>query len=84
MLICKSSYQDGIVYTDIKDVNFISITLKNPGFIASNYYVSLSLVSEDEDNKEIYDYRRKHYIFNIMENNIKERGKIRVQCDWDF
>jgi len=82
MLVSKSSYQDGIVFTEIKDFNFISITVKNPGFIASNYYVSISLVSEDD--REIYDYRRKHYVFNIMENNIKEQGKIRVQCDWDF
>ncbi len=84
LLIKKSSYQDGIVYTQIHDVNFISIVVKNPGLISANYYVSISLLSEDEENREIYDYRKKHYVFNIMESNIKEQGKIRVDCDWDF
>lgn len=84
LLIYKASNQDGMALTDIKEVNFISILVKDPGLISSNYYLSPFLTNEDEDNKEIFDLRRKNYVFNIKDNNIREYGKIRIQCDWDF
>ncbi len=86
LMVYKSSNQDGIAITNLKDINFVSIYIKDPGLISSDYYLSLSLTNEYEshDDKEIYHYQRKHYIFNIKENKIKEQGKIRVECDWDF
>ncbi|MCL2323083.1 MAG: ABC transporter ATP-binding protein [Oscillospiraceae bacterium] len=84
LLIYKSSNQDAVELVDIKEINFISILVKDLRLVSSNYYLSPFLINEDHDNKEIFDFRRKNYIFNIKENNIREYGKIRVQCDWDF
>lgn len=76
---CK---QDGLIITDIKDLNMISFTIKNNPFLMSKYY--LSTILYDEDREKIYDYRDKHYFFTIHEDNIKQEGKIVVECDWQL
>ncbi|MDD3223922.1 MAG: ABC transporter ATP-binding protein [Clostridium sp.] len=76
---CK---QDGILITDMKENNVLSFTIKNDLFLKSKYYFSVGLM--DEECKEIYDFREKHYWFYIHESNIKEEGKIKVRCDWQL
>lgn len=76
---CK---QDGLIITDLKDRNMISVSIKNNSFLKSKYYLSVSLVNEEYE--EYYDVREKRYWFEIAEGNIKENGKVKVNCDWQL
>jgi ABC-2 type transport system ATP-binding protein len=76
---CK---QDGIIMTDLKDTNMISVAIKNNSFLKSRYY--LSAILSDEESEIIYDSREKHYWFSIVEENATEHGKIKIDCDWQI
>lgn len=79
-LIYHDCKQDGMLITDMKDTNMISFSLQNELLLKSKYYFSIGLL--DEDLNEIYDFRHKHYWFTIHEGNIKEDGKVKINCDW--
>ena len=74
--------QDGILLTNLKERNIVSFDIKDNPFLPSKYYFSIGL--KDGEGKEIFDYRIKHYYFVIEEGNIKEDGKIKLQCEWNL
>lgn len=81
-IIHHNCHQDGLIITDIKDTNMISFTIKNDILLKSKYYFSVGLF--DEKCEHEYDFRDKHYWFYVHESNIKEDGKIKVNCDWQL
>lgn len=76
---CK---QDGIIITDIKKTNIISVVIKNSPFLKGKYYLTVGLF--DEDCQMPFDYRDKQYYFQICESNIAECGKFRLRCEWNI
>lgn len=76
---CK---QDGLIITDLKNTNVISVSIKNNNLLKSKYYLSVDL--SDEDYNEYYDLKEKRYWFEIVEGTIKEQGKVKVNCDWQL
>ncbi|MBB6698276.1 ABC transporter ATP-binding protein [Clostridium algidicarnis] len=79
-LVGHNCKQDGLVITDIQDSNFMKLTMRANQFLKGKYYVTLALHNSDET--EQYDFREKHYYFHIIENEMAEFGKVRVNCDW--
>jgi len=81
-LVGHNCRQDGIIFTNIKDKNHMKLTIKANRFLKGKYYLEIALHSSDETKQ--YDFRVKHYYFNIVESDIQEFGKMRVDCDWSW
>lgn len=79
-LVYHDCEQDGILINDLKDSNLISFVINKNMFLHSKYYLSVGIYNKNK--QKIYDYRDKHYYFIISEGNIKEQGKVKIQCDW--
>lgn len=82
LIVYHTCQQDGILITDIKDTNSVSLIIKNDLFLKSKYYFTVGLYDETCENP--YDVREKHYWFYVHESNIEEFGKIKVKCDWQL
>ncbi|WZL73640.1 ABC transporter ATP-binding protein [Clostridiaceae bacterium 35-E11] len=77
-----NSKQDGLIITDLKENNMFSVTIKNNPFLKDKYYLTAALF--DESCQMPFDFREKHYWFQIVESNIIEYGKIRLKCEWNI
>lgn len=81
-LVGHNCHQDGIIITDIKEKNSIKLKIKNQKFIKGKYYFTAAMHNSDETDQ--YDFREKHFFFQIIEGEKAEFGKVRVECQWDI
>ncbi len=81
-LVGHNCRQDGIILTDIKENNFLKVTIKANKFLKGRYFLESALHNSSETSQ--YDFRVKHYFFNIIEGEIQEFGKVRVDCEWSL
>ncbi|WP_040213626.1 ABC transporter ATP-binding protein [Clostridium polynesiense] len=76
---CKN---DGLIITDIKENNHIKLTIRNQRFLKGKYYFTAALHNSDETDQ--YDFRERHFYFQIIQDERTDTGKIRVDCDWNL
>ncbi|WP_426350485.1 ABC transporter ATP-binding protein [Alloiococcus sp. CFN-8] len=81
-LVGHNCRHDGLVITDIKENNYLKMKLKAPKLLRGKYYFTAALHNSDETDQ--YDFRERHFYFQIIQDEGTDDGKFRVECEWNL